>query len=226
VEVTLQQLELWLHLPSEHERLEFKEAKAQFGFEKLIEYCVAIANEGGGYIVLGVSDKPPRKVVGTVAFDVPERTVAGIYERLDIKVFAKELDHVDGRVLVFSIPSRNKGVPVKGRYLVRAGDALVPMSPEILREIFDELKPDFESRIVLAGVSAQQIVELLDTQKYFDLMRLPYPTSRMGELDRFKQERLIVEDGNRYSVTNLGALLFAKNLNDFNHLHRKSVTSF
>jgi ATP-dependent DNA helicase RecG len=32
----------------ENEHLEFKEAKGGYEFEKLVKYCVAIANEGGG----------------------------------------------------------------------------------------------------------------------------------------------------------------------------------
>ena len=49
----------------EDEHLECKEAKHHFDFEKLVKYCVALANEGGGQIVLGVTDEPPRRVVGS-----------------------------------------------------------------------------------------------------------------------------------------------------------------
>jgi ATP-dependent DNA helicase RecG len=54
--------------PSEHQRLEFKEAKNQFDTRKLSEYRVAQANEGGGVLLLGVADQPQRAVVGTQAF--------------------------------------------------------------------------------------------------------------------------------------------------------------
>ncbi len=40
--------------------MEFKEAKNSFDREKLSAYCVAIANEGGGHLVLGVANTPPR----------------------------------------------------------------------------------------------------------------------------------------------------------------------
>ena len=43
----------------ESEHLEFKEAKTDFSFEKLLRYCAAIANERGGSLILGVTDKPP-----------------------------------------------------------------------------------------------------------------------------------------------------------------------
>jgi len=45
--VTMDQLENWMAAPSENEHLEFKEAKNRFDFEKLVKYCVALANEGG-----------------------------------------------------------------------------------------------------------------------------------------------------------------------------------
>ena len=68
---TLKELEGWLSEP-EGERLEFKEAKANFHFETLAKYCAALANEGGGKIILGVTDRRPRRVVGSTAFDEPE----------------------------------------------------------------------------------------------------------------------------------------------------------
>ena len=58
---------------AENEHIEFKEAKNNLHFEKLVDYCVALANAGGGRIVLGVSDQRPRKVVGTLAFELPEK---------------------------------------------------------------------------------------------------------------------------------------------------------
>ena len=57
---TPQQIDLWRQAASEHQRLEFKEAKHQFDTRKLNEYCVALANEGGGVLLLGIADKPPR----------------------------------------------------------------------------------------------------------------------------------------------------------------------
>ena len=50
---TPEQIDLWRQAPSEHQRLEFKEAKSQFDTRKLCEYCVALANEGGGILLLG-----------------------------------------------------------------------------------------------------------------------------------------------------------------------------
>lgn len=79
---TPEQIDLWLQTPSEHQHLEFKEAKKQFGNRKLYEYCVALANEGGGRLLLGISNKPPRSIVGTQAFNDPIAMVEKLFQAL------------------------------------------------------------------------------------------------------------------------------------------------
>ncbi|MFH1061943.1 MAG: ATP-binding protein [Candidatus Omnitrophota bacterium] len=225
MDITLKDLSGWLIAPSETEHLEFKEAKSSFQFDKLIEYCVALANECGGHIVLGVTDSLPRIVVGTAAFQTPSKTVAGIYERLHFKVDYKELTHENGRVLVFFVPSRPQGQPIQyeGKYLMRAGDTLAPMSPEQLKKIFAEGSPEFLCLIAKENVDSPEIIRLLDTQSYFDLSGRPYPENREGVLDKFSREGFIVKHGDVYDITNLGAILFAKNLKEFSGLERKAV---
>ena len=222
---TLKQLEQWMKLPSETEHLEFKEAKNRFNFEELVGYCVALANEGGGNMVLGVTDKLPRIIVGTKAFDTPAKTVAGIHQRLHFKVEYTELDHPNGRVLVFTVPARSKGHPVQynGKYLMRAGEELAPMSPEQLKKIFEEDKPDFLQEIAIVDIEGADVIRILDTQSYFDLLNLPYPENRAGVLDRFYREGFIKKINDRYGITNLGAILFAKSLDEIPALSRKAV---
>ena len=146
--VSFTQLATWMKA-DEGEHLEFKEAKNRFDFEKLVQYCVALANERGGYMILGVTDKKPRRVVGTQAFENLERTKVGLLERLNLRVTVDALSHPDGRVLVFSVPSRPIAMPIqyKGAYWMRGGEDLVPMTPDVLKRIFEEAEPDFSARI-------------------------------------------------------------------------------
>jgi ATP-dependent DNA helicase RecG len=222
---TVDQIDALRMVRSEDEHLEFKAAENRYDFEELVDYCVALANEGGGRMILGMTDKTPRRVVGTKAFDVPERTVAGIHERLQLKVTFDEVAHPDGRVLVFRVPSRPKGQPIhyKGKYLMRAGHELVPMSPDQLRAIFAEGQPDLLSQPALTDCDDDRVVRLLDTQSYFDLLDLPYPVNRAGVLERFASEKLIQRQGAGWSITNLGAILFAKKLDQFDRLARKAA---
>ena len=146
--VSIDELHTWMNA-REGERLEFKEAKTRFDFEKLVKYCVALANEGGGMMVLGVTDKPPRKVVGSQAFCNLERTKAGLIARLRLRLDVEEIKHPDGRVLVFQVPPRPIGVPLeyRGAYLMRGGESLIPMTPDQLQRIFAETGPDFSAEI-------------------------------------------------------------------------------
>jgi ATP-dependent DNA helicase RecG len=149
VATTPEQLASWMEASEDH-HLEFKEAKRHYDFEELVRYCAALANEGGGRMILGITDKKPRRVVGTSFFSPPQRTEQGIVERLRLKVRAEEIVHPDGRVLVFHVPGRHLGVPVQygGAYWMRSGESLVPMTPDQLRRIFDEAVPDFSAEIV------------------------------------------------------------------------------
>lgn len=223
--LTLDTLNRWLADAPESEHLEFKEAKLQYDTTKLLRYCVALANEGGGHLVLGVTDKRPRQVVGTQAFQNRGDITARILETLRIRVDAEELQHPDGRVLVFAIPPRPMGTPLhhEGAYLMRAGEELVPMSPDQLRRILAEGGPDWFDQSARDGASPDEVVALLDTQSFFDLMSLPYPTNREGVLARLAQERLVLHKPDGWCITHLAAILLAKRLDAFSpELARKA----
>ena len=221
---TPDQVDRWRQAPSENQHLEFKEAKNQFDTRKLAEYCVALANEGGGVLLLGVADRPPRPVVSTRAFPDTVDAAEKLFQSMGFRVDIEAVAHPDGRVLVFHVPSRPRGTAYHhdGKYLMRAGEALVPMSEDQLRRIFAEGQPDWLEEPSRSGLDAQEVVELLDTQTFFELLKLPYPTERAGVLDRLVRERLVDEAGGGYTIRRLGALLLARRLTDFPDVSRKA----
>lgn len=222
---TPEQIDLWRQSPSERQRLEFKEAKTQFDNRRLYEYCVALANEGGGHLLLGVADKPPRTVVGTQAFNDPVAMAEKLFQAVGFRVDIDEVAHPHGRVLVFHIPSRPRGTAyhLDGKYLMRTGEALVPMSEDQLRRIFAEGEPDWLEEHTRTGLDAQAVIELLDTQTFFELLKLPYPTERAGVIDRLTRDRLTDAANGTFAIRRLGALLLAKRLDDFPDLARKAA---
>jgi len=144
----LDSLSIWM-ATKEGERLEFKEAKNRYDFEKLVRYCAALANEGGGRLILGVTDKWPRRVVGTLAFLDMEHTKAALIERLRLRIDVDVAQHPSGRVLIFEVPPRPIGMPVgyKGAYWMRGGEDLVAMTPDRLKHIFAEGSLDFSAEV-------------------------------------------------------------------------------
>jgi len=195
-------LDAWL-LDAEDEHLECKEAKGRFDFEKLVRYCAALANEGGGVMVLGVSDRPPRVVVGTSAFQDLERTKAGLIERLRLRLDVERITRDGKRVLVFRVPSRPLGtpIPVKGAYWMRAGEDLAPMTPDQLRRIFDESGPDFSAEICRAATLDDLAPDAIDAFR-----RRWHRKSQSDRVLRLEDERLlrdaelVVDDGITYAA--------------------------
>ena len=119
---------------SEHQNLEFKEAKIQFDNRKALQILRALANEGGGHLLLGIEDQPPRKVVGHICV---QRSGGDGGEHFQVLGFRRGHRrsgmHPDGRVLVFhhSRSAARHGLShSRAAYLMRAGEELVPMSED------------------------------------------------------------------------------------------------
>ena len=126
-------------------RIEFKAAANDYSLSRLAEYCVALANEGGGHFILGVTDQRPRLVNGTNAFSEPGKIESHLFDRLRHRIPVEEYNHEGQRVLIVHVPARLPGTvwSLDGKYLKRAGESLVGMGDSELRDIFAETGPDF-----------------------------------------------------------------------------------
>lgn len=158
--MTIQELQ---KLRESEDKIEFKEAKHNFpwngGSHKeqsdrrkcYLGYIVALANEKGGLLVLGMEDKLPHKVVGSDFADGKIGALEDeVYKRLGIRVHVSELIDENGlRVLVTEIPSRPLGRIMKfeGVPLMRTGDSLRNMTDEEMLAILLEQEPDFSAKI-------------------------------------------------------------------------------
>lgn len=150
-------------LRESEDKVEFKEAKHNFPWNGgshtqqsdrrkcYLGYVVALANEKGGLLVLGMADKIPHAVVGS---DFADGKIGAleeeVYERLGIRVHVTELFDEKGlRVVVTKIPSRPIGRMLKfeGVALMRTGDSLRNMTDEEMIAVFSEQEPDFSAKI-------------------------------------------------------------------------------
>ena len=149
---SIDQLRFWM-AGKENEHLEFKEAKSGYDTDKLAQYCCALANECGGHIILGVTDKLPRRIVGTNAFMNLEDIKSKLIQRLQIRIDVEEMQTDGGRVLIFTVPSRPIGVPIQYNkiYWMRRGEELVAMTPDMLKRIFNEEVPPLSSTKSFTG---------------------------------------------------------------------------
>lgn len=222
---TPEQFEYWLGLPSETSTIEFKEAKEQYDLTKLYRYCVAIANEKGGKLILGVTNAKPRAIVGTKAFLNVQEIESKILSKLHFRVDVEEFGMLGKRCLIFHIPPRPQGTAynLEGAYWMRSTEDTVAMSEDRLRQIFDEGKVEWLGQVAKRNIHHDEIFTLLDTNAYAEMIGLPIPASPPMILERLQIDRILFFDHEELCVTNLGAISFARRLNDFGNLAMKSV---
>jgi ATP-dependent DNA helicase RecG len=193
--MTFEALATWMTAPTETEHLEFKEARNQFDTTKLVNYCCALANECGGYLVLGVTDHWPRRVVGTTAFgNLPEIKLT-LLQKLRLRVEVNELAHPDGLVLVFTVPSRAIGMPIatNGTYWMRAGESLVAMPPDHLQRIFAEGVPDFSASICTAATMVDLAPQAIE--RFRGLWETRQPARGLRSAEQLLEDAELLDHG-------------------------------
>lgn len=226
-------------LPAETEWIEFKQdndAPQQIG-----EYISALANAAAllgkqsAYLVWGVENET-HSVVGTQF--KPSKTrykqqelESWLLQKSKPKIHFRfhEFDDPNGyAVVILEIhPASHEPVQFDRTEYIRVGSYKKKLRdfPEKERElwrVFDRVP--FEKQCAAQNLDADKVLKLLDYPAYFDLMDLSLPDGREAILRALEAEKLILrEDNGRWAVTNLGAVLFAKQLKDFDTVARKAV---
>lgn len=177
----------------------------------ILGYVVALANANGGYLVLGMEDAFPHKVVGTSQCENALGKLENeIYKALQIPVDAYELfDEQNNRVVVVEIPRHpvGKALRFEDVPLWRSGEELIPMPDKVLFSILQETDPDY-SQAICEGVTIDDLdKEAIDIlkEKYARKQNNPTFTSLS---DRQALSDLKLIEGNK--VTNAAVLLVDK----------------
>jgi predicted HTH transcriptional regulator len=225
-------------LPGEAEWVEFKHNLAlpvEIG-----EYISALANSSAlcgkpaAYVVWGIEDGA-RRIVGTsfrpretkVGNEALENWLAHqLTPRIDVQWHELKIDGLP-IVLLAVQPATHRPVRFKGAEYIRIGSYKkklqdYPEKERELRRVFDRVP--FEKGVAKPGASSDEVLSLLDYPNYFRLMNQPLPDNRAAILDRLVAEAVLVRAaGGTFDVSNVGAILLARNLRDFELLSRKAL---
>ena len=221
----------------ETEWIEFK--GNNFSPEEIGEYLSALANSAclhkkeHGFLVFGVTNQ--KKIIGT-NFE-PQKTKKGnelleswlshlLNPRIDFEII--KFDYKSHPIVIFKVESaKHRPTKFNGTEYIRIGSYKKKLSdyPEKERKIWEITSGySFEKGIALSSIDEDKILELLDYPSYFRLNNTKLPSDKEGILKKFEEEKMIIKRSiNKYDITNLGAILFANNLDNFDKLSRKEV---
>ena len=205
------------------------------------KYISALANSAAleeqhfGYLVWGVRDFDHR-ITGT-SFD-PDAVVRNgqplafwLAQRLnpDTAFEFQAVEHPHGRLVLLTIPAATSSpVDFDRTAYLRIGSATPRLAdyPDRQRALWRKLQPYlWESGIAAHFQTEDEVLARIDYPSYFDLTGQPLPNNRHGIIERLSQDRIIASDfGGRWNITHLGAILFAKRLDQFDSsIARKAV---
>ena len=236
---TSQSIDLLNDLVKSSKENEWIEFKLNFHSEEEIGERISALSNGAcinnqrfGYLVFGIEDKT--HIIKGTTFSARKHKKGNeelenwlatrLNPRIDFSIH--EFDYDEKRhITMFIIPAaKTQPVEFFHQSYIRIGSITRKLNdfPEKQAKIWKKNTIPFEKEIAKDNLSSTDISKYLSTEAYFDLMKIPYPSTLVGVLDKFIEEGLIVK-GTGYTITKLGAILFAKDLKAFESVERKTV---
>ena len=225
-------------LPHETEWVEFK--LNQDTPQAIGEYISALANaatlhgkaqayllwgvENGTHAIVGTNFSPATARVGNEPLET--WLLRLLNPRIDFR-FWEVLEDTRRVVLLEVDPAARQPVAFRGTEYLRVGSTKrrlrdYPEKERAVWRIFDRVS--FEDGIAAERMSAEDVLLKIDYPAYFELLDVPLPDGHMAILDALQQDRLIAPcAAGGFDITNVGAVLLARNLGDFRSLQRKAV---
>ena len=219
-------------VPKELNEIDWK-SKLSDKSERLAKHISAFANyPNGGYMVFGINDNGESVPLTQSEIDTTVQKLGNIARNNLVQPIS--LDHavenyLGSPVLFIHIPEHEdkpvhlRGSDVYDSYTRSAGQTVKLSNHEIKNLIATSSGFIFERQIATPGVEGGDVVGLLDFDSYFTLLEKKLPTKLGGILDALENEDLIKKSNAGYSILNLGAILFSKDINNFKSLKRKAV---
>lgn len=225
-------------LPREVEWVEFKHNNDDP--KEIGEYLSALSNAAAlcgkvhAYLVWGIEDTS-HKVIGTCFNPMTARVGNEELESWLLRVLSPRIDfrfhplEADGRhVILLEIGAAFRHpVQFRGVEYIRIGSYKKKLKdfPEKERELWRIFEhTPFEREVAAENITSEEVLRLLDYSAYFELLGQPLPEGRSAILAALADDGMVVRcPGDQWSITNLGAILFAKRLANFRSLPRKAV---
>ncbi|RAX57257.1 transcriptional regulator [Helicobacter monodelphidis] len=219
----------------ENEYIEFKHNNKnpqEIGeYISVLSSSATLCNVSKAYLIYGINDN--QEIIGT---DFKPKECKKGNEELEswlhrllepnINFVINEIIYQEKPIVIFEIDATTH-TPIKfsGREYIRIGSYKKPLNdyPEKERLLWQKLSAFcFENDIAKQNLSKNDILNLLDTESFLKLTSYG-ETNPDFIIDKLMEYKLVVKHYSSLAITNLGAILFAKNLDNFSHFHRKRM---
>lgn len=200
---------------------------------RLAQHLCAFSNlRGGGYLVYGVNNDASFS-------ELSKESIEEILKRLDNIAqnrlnSAIQLEHAvmeyDGFPLLFvhvpeihEKPNYLRGSNIYDCYTRSAGHTQKMSSAQVRAMLAESIGLSFEERIALHRLNADEVFRLLRCKQVCHMLQRQVPSSKNEMLSLLESLGVCKREGDLYGITNLGALLFAENIESFSSLKDRRV---
>ncbi|MBO7143818.1 MAG: putative DNA binding domain-containing protein [Salinivirgaceae bacterium] len=219
-------------VPAELNELDWKSGLSDKS-DRLAQHISAFANlKGGGFLVYGVNNDGS-------CFDMQKDEIDAIIQKLgniaqNNLAYSIQIEHAimvfEGKSLLFvriseqpDKPVHLRGKDVYSSYQRSAGQT-VKMSRRMVRTLIassDGLS--FEKQIAKSDLSLDEVLSLLNYEALYKILDKNLPSSTDTIIGKMSEYALCQKTGDLWNITNLGAILFARDLKMFPNMQGREV---
>lgn len=223
-------------LPYECEWVEFKVSHASP--DDIGEYISALSNSACyhkqpfGYLAFGVENESHR-MVGTEfnsyqkvnGQELENWLATQLNPRIDFNII--QFEYLEMKFVIFKIQAtKSQPVDFRNHGFIRIGSykKKIKDHPEREREIWNKVNDiPFEFEFAAMGLTEDEVLDKIDYPGFFSLLKIPLPTNKDRIIEKLTQEKVVVRVEGQFCITNVGAILFAADIDKFESLARKAL---
>lgn len=219
-------------VPSELNGLDWK-SKLSSKSDRLAQHICAFANNtGGGLMVYGINDDTSFAPLAKDETEQTLRTLGNIAKNnLSVSIALEHavLDYNGNALLFVHIPEQtDKPVHLRGKdiyeaYHRSAGQTIKMTPPQVKSMIADAQGQPFEKRLAKKGLTVKELLIMLNYGKFYELIKKNIPQDFTLIAERMAEYGLCQKDGDKWNITNMGAILFASDITKFEDLSSHNV---
>ncbi|MDR1918292.1 MAG: putative DNA binding domain-containing protein, partial [Tannerellaceae bacterium] len=201
--------------------------------DRLAQHLCAFSNqEDGGFLVYGVNDDATMFSVTREQTDEIVKTLGNIALHnlsQSIQIQHNTIEYNGNALLFIYIPEQaEKPIYLRGKTIYdsyhRSAGQTVKMSKEAVKFMISASHGiPYEFQIAMKNLSAEEVLSLLDYRQLYELLDKNAPKAKDTILSNLESYKFIAQDGGAWNITNLGAILFANDLSQFDCLNAKPV---